>query len=234
MIIAFYPGAGGNRYLRMLKNQDWSDFHKSYDIKVNNQDFKNRYLLAPKLVTNDYTLTHDMNAVRINSFFPTVPIIFIVGDLQKCLRREWILEGHARYKKKQIERIFNRVKHYTSYKDEWWPSITTIDELELLPKNILAEVNLDFKRVMENTPSVVNTLQSVTDELIASAESSYEIINWHLEYYRTYPVNFSKNCHLIINIDTDDTQFAEVMRSELDLYHSEVFDKIWSLANEQS
>lgn len=239
MLIAFYPGAGGNRYLKMLKGLEWKEPLRTYDRDVRNQHFKNRYLLDTAIIEqladkDQYVLTHNVNSHYIDKHFPNKPIIFIKGDLKKCLRREWMLAGHNRYKEKKIEKVHDRLQHYASYKDDRWPTITTIEELEALPAKILDETNIDFKRVCMSNSQAPKTLQSVTDELSIKAQSSYEIIKWHLDYYQKYPEDFSKNCQAIIDIDNDDSEFAQVMRDELKLYTSEVFDEIWSVASEQS
>ena len=239
MIIAFYPGAGGNRYLQMLKKQDWKQLQRSYDQDVKGQQFKYRYLLdstSSRVVRNrdNYVLTHSANSQLIETYFPSEPIVFIRADLQKCLRREWVLAGHDRFKGKNIEKVIDRLQHYASYKDKEWPVVNTVEELESLPFAILSETNLDFEKITKPKSNGPQNLQSLIDELVTKAESSYQAVKWHLEYYKMYPVDFSKNCEKIIDVDNDDSEFAEVMRSELELYKSDIFDQTWKIANDET
>jgi hypothetical protein len=237
MVIAFYPGAGGNRYLRMLTNQLWSELGQTYDFKVKNQHFRNRYLLHDKVYgtnNNQYTLTHCMNSYHIAKFFPSDSITFIKGDLKKCLQREWALAGHDRYKLEQPTKVLDRIEHYIAYKDNQWPEIHTLKELQDLPKVIMEEVNKDFEKVSQGNLQKSKTLQSVTNDLIVKANSAYETIKWHLEFYNDYKLDFSKNCETIVDIENDDTEFANVMRAELKLYSSEIFDEIWRTFNVDS
>jgi len=61
MIIAFYPGAGGNRYLQRLLGNDWTQPDTSYDLKTT-QLFSHRYLLDHVPQTDSpHILTHCMN-----------------------------------------------------------------------------------------------------------------------------------------------------------------------------
>jgi hypothetical protein len=233
MIIAFYPGAGGNRYYRRLKNLEWKQPNSSYDHTVPEQHFENRYLTNARLSKSNVVLTHAMNCELINNFFPDWPITFITGDLQKCLKREWMLAGHERYKKKNIGTQFDRIQHYASYKDNSWPVVETLEQLELLPKILLQEINLNFEQVVNsNRTETLSGIESLTQDLILRAHSAYDMISWQTQYYQKHPPNFSKNCANIINIETDHDEFAEVMRKELDLYHSEIFDEVWKIINE--
>lgn len=224
MVVACYPGAGGNRYLRMSKKLDWKGFGRSYDDRSPDQFFGNRYLEDPNYVDDDI-LTHNMDYKTITKYFPSHEIVFILGDLKKCLRREWLLAGHQRYQQKhQIISEFDRVEHYRSYRDHAWPNVYTINELQALPQQILNEVNADY----ENLTQSYKDLKSITKELIVKAESAHEMITWHLEYYKRFPLDFSGNCRSVIDIENDDVEFARVMKQELDLYHSDIFDEVWS------
>lgn len=232
MVIAFYPGAGGNRYYRWLNQLEWKQSNKSYDYSVTDQYFENRYLTDPISTTAGYALTHAMNYQQIRSAFPEREITYINGSLQKCLKREWVLAGHSRYKQKMSKKTINRLKHYADYKDERWPMANTIEQLESLPLQILREVELDFISLNKESDSDTSDLQQVVKNLSDKAESAYEIINWHFQYYCDFPPNFfGCNSNKVINIETDDTEFANVMRKELDMYHSEIFDEVWELVH---
>ena len=111
MIIAFYPGAGGSRYLRMLQKLEWTTTNKSYDCLVKDQEFKHRYLLddVGNSDNQGFILTHCLNESHIRRKFPKHEIVFILGDLKKCLQREWALAGHERYIQKNIQCEYDRI-----------------------------------------------------------------------------------------------------------------------------
>jgi hypothetical protein len=84
MIISFYPGGGGNRYLQLLSGGKWKQPGVSYD-HTNLQKFEHRYLLSsPALPNNtDNILTHCINSTHIKKIFPEHDILFIKTDLKK-------------------------------------------------------------------------------------------------------------------------------------------------------
>jgi hypothetical protein len=125
----------------------------------------------------------------------------------------------------------NRLEHYANYKDKKWPVANTIEQLESLPLQILQEVDLDFTSLNNNPDSDSLDLQQIVKNLSDKAEWAYEIINWHFQYYRDFPPDFLGNNATRVNIETDDTEFADVMRKELDMYHSEIFDEVWELVH---
>jgi hypothetical protein len=52
----------------------------------------------------------------------------------------------------------------------------------------------------------------------------FDIIAWHHNYYAKYPVDW--NTDTVIDIDTDCTEFGQVMRKELDK-NDPLFDLAW-------
>jgi organic radical activating enzyme len=112
MIIAFYPGAGGNRLYHYLKGKrDFSPL-TTYDYLLKNQSFKYRYLTnyTVGLPDRDLILTHCVNVPLLTKHFPNQQeIIVLVGDLNLCLRREWTLEEQYRDKD-----FTNKLEHATA------------------------------------------------------------------------------------------------------------------------
>jgi hypothetical protein len=228
MIIAFYPGAGGNRYLRMMQNLEWQRSNTSYDALTLNQDFKNRYLFGDAVNTDrDFILTHCLNKTHLQNKIPGHDIIFVMGDFKACLQREWILAGHDLYIKKQINLDLHRLEHYNTIKDVTWPACISLDELDNLPKHILQEVDQDYKKIVKRQQPAGDILSMLEAAAINKVNSSYEIIKWHKEYYSTYPVEFSSK-DTVIDIDTGADDFSITMQHELNLYNSEIFDLVWS------
>ena len=228
MIIAFYPGAGGNRYLRMIQHLEWQQSNTSYDAVNADQDFKNRNLFD-KAVNNDqdFILTHCLNKTHLQNKIPGHAIVFVVGDLKACLRREWQLAGHDRYIRKQITCDLHRIEHYNAIKDEAWPICASLDDLDNLPKNILHEVDQDYKKIVKKQQPATDILSLLETNAISKVNSSYEIIKWHNEYYSTYPVEFSTN-DTVIDISTGTDNFSITMQHELNLYNSEIFNDTWN------
>jgi hypothetical protein len=95
MIIAYYPGAGGNRCIQFLENKDYTRIGISYDNKSPHLINYDRYLLSDQSYDEKYILTHCVNYDRINEIFKSSNIVFIKSDYKKSLRRAWILnESH--------------------------------------------------------------------------------------------------------------------------------------------
>jgi hypothetical protein len=233
MIIAFYLGAGGNRYLQKLLGNDWAQPHRSYDLNNTGQQYEHRYLLENIPPCNSqHILTHCMNSKRIHQVFPDQPVVFIKSNLQASLRREWILHGHQRFQDQKTKSTVSKLEHYKAIQDPSWPDITTEDQLCQLPANIAQEVHNDYIKVINPTVAVPNTLTQLTQNIIDQLNSSYEIITWHRAYYEKYPEDFFGAAQ-VINIDTDTTDFCLLMRNELSLYQSEIFDRVWSTINER-
>ena len=233
MIVAFYPGAGGNRYLRRLTSKDWTRPGISYDSFNIEQLFENRYLLeTPPVRKTDHILTHCLNSDRIQEMHPNTPIVFIKTDLQKSLRREWILYGHQRFVDKQGKHAISRLEHYKAIQDPAWPLVNNIEQLNALPEKILKEVIEDYTKLVNNHgPASLGILEQLTQDCVAKINSAYEIITWHLDYYKKYTLDFS-NASEIIDIDNNHDDFSIVMQKELELYSSEIFDQVWNKINE--
>jgi hypothetical protein len=231
MIIAFYPGAGGNRYQRMMQNLEWQQSNISYDAVNPGQDFNNRYLLGDAVDTNqDFILTHCLNKTYLQNKIPRHDIVFVVGDLKACLQREWRLAGHNRYIKKQTSLDLHRLDHYNAIKDQAWPVCVSLDDLDNLPKHILQEVDQDYKKIVKRQQPAADILSSLETAAINKVNSSYEIIKWHTEYYSTYPVEFSSK-DTVIDIETGTDGFSITMQHELKLYNSEIFNDTWNKFN---
>jgi hypothetical protein len=227
MIIAFYPGAGGNRYLQMLQGRAWTRPKVSYDNTNPGQILSLRYLLGsvPAATTN-YTLTHCMNYNKIVNTLHDSDTVFIHSDLQQSLRREWMLHGHQHFLEKQVNHSVSRLEHYCAFQEPAWPKINRVDQLDNLPQKILQEVNADYEKITNRANDAPSLLAQLTQQYIDQINSAYEIISWHKEYYQQWPMDVS-NATTVVNINTDNDEFSTFMRQELSLYCSEVFDSVW-------
>ena len=94
MIIAFYPGGGGNRFYQWVnKSQREFVINESYDKRTPHQIYVNRY---PGVLDNQVdapiVFTHCMNYDLINATWPGHELIYIIkSDYHKSLKRQWHL-----------------------------------------------------------------------------------------------------------------------------------------------
>ena len=234
MIIAFYPGGGGNRYLQKLLGNDWTRTHISYDKINTKQQYLHRYLLEPvPPVESQYILTHCMHSPKIQQTFPGHDMVFIKSNLQASLQREWTLHGHKRFQDQCKTHTVSRLEHYWAFQAPHWPRIETEDQIDQLPSNIKQEVQADYDKVFNSTVvAPTGALERLTRDTIDKINSAYEAIKWHRNYYEKYPVDFANSAQ-VIDIDTDNDDFCQLMQTELNRYHNEIFNQVWNTINEQ-
>lgn len=234
MIIAFYPGAGGNRYLQRLLGNEWTHPNTSYDPINTTQQYPHRYLLdrIPP-AKSQHILTHCMNSQKIQETFPGHPVVFINSNLQTSLQREWVLHGHERFLDRITKHSVSRLEHYQAFRAPSWPDIDCEDQIDQLPEPIKQEVQLDYAKVINGpVDTVPGILAQLTRTTIDKINSAYEIIHWHLNYYDQYPVDFAC-AEQVIDIDSDHNEFCLLMQTELSRYQSEIFNQVWDAVNEQ-
>lgn len=94
MVIAFYPGAGGNRFYQSLTNPDCSfDLNKIYDYDNPYQYYPNRYPgRIEGHVDSPVIFTHCMNYELITKTWPNHTQGYMLEiDFYKSLKRQWYL-----------------------------------------------------------------------------------------------------------------------------------------------
>jgi hypothetical protein len=174
-----------------------------------------------------------MNSQKIQDTFPGHSVVFIKSNLQISLQREWALHGHQRFQDQKIKNTVSRLEHYMAFRAPAWPKIDTEDQIDQLPENIKQEVYADYDKVVNDTVvPVPSVLSQLTRNTVDKINSAYEIIQWHLDYYNKYPVDFS-GAEQVIDIDADGNEFCQLMQTELSRYHSEIFNQVWSTIDEQ-
>lgn len=226
MIICYYPGAGGNRYYRMLQNLDWIQPNQTYDDLVKDQIFQHRYLYHESVVDQQpVMLTHCMNTPLIKKLCPGQKITVILADLQSCLRREWSLSGHQRYQQKSTPRV-DDLELYNAVKDPSWPMITSADQLIELPFSVKNEFDQFRHTQQQKLLPVKDPLARLQKEYHDRISSAWDIIAWHFDYYTQYPLDAGHSDNVIDIQDT--TEFASIMRQELEIHSSEIFDRCWA------
>jgi len=225
MIVAFYPGAGGNRYLRMLTGHEWHSPRRGYDDLIKNQQADHRYLYPDSTIESPgIVLTHCMNTPLIKKICPYHQIVVIIGDMQSCLRRQWCLYGHSSYLEKIDQTSADILDLYDAVRDPSWPQIQQIEDIEDLPAKIKAEFQ-QYQIAQTARIAPEDPLDKLKKEYNDRLDSAYASIQWHLDYYGQHPLDLSQ-CDTLIDINGAD-QFAQVMREELDRYPSEIFDRCW-------
>lgn len=124
IVVAFYPGAGGNRYLLMRQGQQDLESGRIYDDFLQSQDVRLRYLDQDTELdaVPDTVLTHCMQSSLLKQRFPGHHIIMIVtGRRDDCLRRSWNLS--ERHRDRDIEHprehafasIMFHARYYTQF-----------------------------------------------------------------------------------------------------------------------
>lgn len=93
MIIAWYPGGGGNRFYNYLQGQTDFEVNKKYDQQNPYQTHINRYPTHQKqVVQHPIVFTHCVNYNLITDCWPGHDkIYFISTSRSKSLRRQWKL-----------------------------------------------------------------------------------------------------------------------------------------------
>ena len=226
MIIGYYPGAGGNRYYQYLKGNEYSTPGIAYDLLTDNQVIRSRgsYLVDDLQisVTDGTVLLHCVNYNRITEKINNAhDIIIIKSDLKSSLRREWSIKGKYKPMFDPSTQTSDQLKLelYNTIKDTSWPDINLIAEYNVLPINILAEVeeNMIKNQKFFNPSSIYNFI-----------DSAYTSIIWHNKFYQQYPIDAGNG--KLLDIDTDTGTFAEMMRKELAFHENNLlFNFAWEV-----
>jgi len=225
MIISYFPGAGGNRYLRMLRGDEWHSPHQGYDDLIRDQRPDHRYLYPNSTIEKTgIILTHCINTPLIKKICPEHQVVVILGNLQSCLRREWSLYGHSRYWQRIDPVSQDMLDLYLAVRDPSWPQIDQIEDIGNLPANIKSEFQ-KFQSATTQRICPVDPLDKLKKEYNDRLDSAYAAIQWHLDYYDQYPLDLSQ-CDSVIDLDGENL-FASIMKPELDRYPSELFDRCW-------
>ena len=169
-VIAFYPGGGGNRYIRYIAGLEYSQNNAVYDRQAPSQFFANRYLTNGVDTSKNIILTHCLNKEHIKSLIENCRITFLISDFKKSLHREWKLMGHARYTP-NYDTI--KIEHYNAVKDPSWPDVNTAEDLLTLPEHIKNEINTTYKQI----DHLVNP-----DGEYQYLVTAFATISWHDNY----------------------------------------------------
>lgn len=164
MIIAFYPGSGGNRYYHYINGQKEFDSNTTYDHLLQNQKFEYRYIdSSSQLVDCELMLTHCVNVPLLRKLFPDhKEIVVITADLGQCLKREWQLAGKDRQNRSTnpvedaAASIGFHYRYYTEYPLDVTGASAVIDIYadqtefgQSMRQELLVE-SPDFNRALEN------------------------------------------------------------------------------------
>lgn len=227
MIISFYPGSGGNKYYQYTEQQEWQTFQKGYDLAVTDQRAKNRYPTADwttDVSASGTILTHCLNSQLLRSIWPNHEITVIIADMQSSLRREWMLFGHQRYVVR-VKDDNSRLELYHAIKDSTWPDVVCAGDLENLPATVLQELDQEWRKNNPHT-TALDPVSRLKKHYVDQIDSATSEIVWHKDYYESCPVDLT-HASTIINVDQDQSDFAQHMKQEMTYYTSELFDQCW-------
>ena len=126
MIIAFYPGAGGNRYYQFLQGVAQFEPKKTYDHLLGIERILDpyRYLSSDTIgvADRDLILTHCVNVPLIRKHFPDhKEIIVLLADLDQSIQRQWYLdaqhmdEGFANKYEHAYSHVGYHYRYYQQY-----------------------------------------------------------------------------------------------------------------------
>jgi hypothetical protein len=151
MVIAWYPGAGGNRFYKWLAGQHQFELNKGYDRTNPHQYFENRYPCRDtksQLMNLPVIFTHCVNYDLIKECWPEHDeIYFIAADRHKSLRRQWLLfQQYISPNKHPAGGPFSTVvwhhEYYTKY--PWNPGPGTVVDHNSFPEfSTMLEHELD-------------------------------------------------------------------------------------------
>ena len=218
MIIGYYPGAGGNRYLNYVQGKDFAGTG-AYDDKTTGVFNRGRYLVdGETLIHNNKTsLLHCVNYSKIHEFFPEeTDIVIIKTDLKTSLSREWSIKGKNKPMFYPDDTQF-LIELYNNIRDSSWPDVDTEFDINELPQYIQQELSAEIQknRAYIDTQGTFNYLNA-----------AYTSICWHNDLYQRWP--FEAGSAQVIDIANDSSEFAQVIQRELEQHqHNELFNFAW-------
>jgi organic radical activating enzyme len=157
MIIAFYPGAGGNRYYHYLSGRRDFRPHTTYDHLLKFQEFEYRYLdNCSCLPDRELILTHCVNVPLLRRLFPAhTEIIVIKSNLNQSIQREWYLGDQ--YRNKNIPDKLEHARAHVAYHNRYYK------EYPMDTTGATQVVDIDNDRI-EFTDMMRNELSSIKSD----------------------------------------------------------------------
>lgn len=221
MIIAFYPGGCGNRYLNFIKDKEYQTFSKSYEAS-NRQKNTNRYLLSKNTKRcegedTEIILTHCLNYNKIKYYFPKHSIVALVTDLKSSLRRQFMLDGIDPYNKNN--KVYSILDIYNSIREYSWPRIEFENQIDKLP--------VDIKQKLE---AAIVGYEYYSGPIFKEVVAAFETICFHRKYYETYqPTVYTVDETTQIDCNNPTDEFTRVVNMEIGLYKNTTFDFAWNI-----
>jgi hypothetical protein len=214
VIIGYYPGSGGNRYYRYLTGLDFYSTD-TYDGAPDTHDvhggiFKSWYFDTDTTFnqTCPYVLTHCVNHARLMKMLPPQEVVIIKADMMSSLRRRFNVGGlsigdrHEVFEKTVVE-IYNDTKR-DSYQD-----ITDLIKYAIIDQDAMKEARYEARKLLSDSHNT----------MFMAFSNAFSSIVWHANLYKLYPLEVANS--RVVDIDNDDTEFAKVMRHELNRYNDD-------------
>jgi hypothetical protein len=224
MIIGYYPGAGGNRYLNYTLGKDFAG-EGAYDNKTTKVQYRGEYLLDNTILATQsvVALLHCVNYTRIQECFPNeTNVVIIKTDLKTSLCREWSIKGKNKpmfYPTEDQTQTEFLLELYKNIKDPTWPVVTSLLDIVNLPLYIQTELQIQSN----NNQKYIDN-QGIFNYL----SSAYSAIAWHNHVYTEFPMEYGSA--QVIDINHDQSEFSQVIQKELDLYkNNTLFNFAWSV-----
>jgi organic radical activating enzyme len=198
MIIAFYPGAGGNRYYHILQGQQEFTSLTTYDHLLKDQHFEYRYLtLESKLSNQDLILTHCVNVPLLNQLFPGHKVVVIKSNLENSLQREWYLEDQHR--NKNMPDKLEHAKAHLSYHKKYYKQYP----MDTQGADIIVDINNDISEFA----------QMMKLEFLAVNSQEYQQA---IQEYQPHDLNQLPGDKIVEGFKSKFLSDAEIMKQRLD------------------
>ena len=158
MIIAFYPGAGGNRYYHYLLGERNFQSQTTYDHLLQSQEFEYRYLDNSSCLSDqEIILTHCVNVPLLQQLFPNhSEIVVIKSNLNQSLQREWYLEGQ--YRNKDMSNKLENARAHVTYHNRYYAQYP----MDITGATVVVDINNDrteFTDIMEAELESINSVE---------------------------------------------------------------------------
>lgn len=141
-----------------------------------------------------------------------------------------MLRGHDRYCSKVDSNKIDKIDLYYAIKDASWPLINGEQDIALLSSHIRQEFDLAYSQIKDQMLDTrIDICGILKQEYARRIDSACAQIQWHKDYYESYPLDLDF-CDTMIDIN-DDNEFSQYMKQELSLYCSEIFDRCWTMTH---
>jgi hypothetical protein len=116
------------------------------------------------------------------------------------------------------------IAHYSTDSIVLTHTMNSLLIAQKFPDHNVIKLKTDYKKSILREWDTVIKPNSNNWALADHIDQMFQLIKWHKEYYDQYPIDYAAD--QVIDIDTADTEFARVMRRELNIQNY-WFDFAW-------